>query len=91
MEIRMAYPNEINRIMEIIQDGKDSLAAVSYTHLLIFLNFENKRKLLKAFEIILKIKYNKTNKSIGELVMAVKDFMTRKVVYICLLYTSRCV
>ena len=26
MEIRMAYPNEINRIMEIIQDGKDSLA-----------------------------------------------------------------
>ena len=27
MEIRMAYPNEINRIMEIIQDGKDSLAA----------------------------------------------------------------
>ena len=49
---------------------------------LIFLNFENKRKLLKAFEIKLKIKYNKTNKSIGELVMAVKDFMTRKVVYI---------
>lgn len=33
---------------------------------LIFLNFENKRKLLKAFEIVLKIKYNKTNKSIGE-------------------------
>jgi len=33
---------------------------------LIFLNFENKRKLLKAFEIILKIKYNKTKKSIGE-------------------------
>ena len=27
MEIRMAYPNEINRIMEIIQDAKDSLAA----------------------------------------------------------------
>ena len=27
MEIRMAYPNEINRIMEIIQDGKDSFAA----------------------------------------------------------------
>ena len=27
MEIRMAYPNENNRIMEIIQDGKDSLAA----------------------------------------------------------------
>ena len=26
MEIRMAYPNEINRIMEIIQNGKDSLA-----------------------------------------------------------------
>ena len=26
MEIRMAYPNEIKRIMEIIQDAKESLA-----------------------------------------------------------------
>ena len=26
MEIRMAYPNEIQRIMEIIQDAKESLA-----------------------------------------------------------------
>ena len=25
MEIRMAYPNEIQRIMEIIQDAKESL------------------------------------------------------------------
>ena len=27
MEIRMAYPNEIKQIMEIIQDAKESLGS----------------------------------------------------------------
>jgi len=38
--------------------------------------------MMKAFEITKKKQYNKRKKNRGETLMAVKDFMTRKVVYI---------
>lgn len=48
----------------------------------IFLNFEKVRKMMKAFEIAEKNSIIKERKNRGETLMAVKDFMTRKVVYI---------